>query len=376
VSVVLPCLNEEASVGTCVEEARAAVLSLGLTCEVIVVDNGSDDASARIATSHGARVITEQRKGYGRALRTGIEAASGPVVVMADADRTYPLERLGELVKPVRDGGVDLMIGERLDEVSPGAMPFLHRYIGTPTLSFLVRRASNGIRVTDSQSGFRAFARDKILDLGLRSDGMEFASEMLIRSGQRGLRIRSVTTGYRERVGDSKLDTLTDGWRHLQLILLMAPHLLLVWPGLTLLAIGSLLTAASVINGQGIEIGSLSWQPTFFSGIAVVLGLQAALAGMVLAHRSDVLNDVVRKHFAFVGHPRFTLRCAALGVLGALAGLVIDFTLFLVNVEPGPSPSRFIALASLAQSLLIGGVSVAIFAVVNAVLARDASAAR
>ena len=371
VSVVLPCLNEEASVGECIDEARRALTTAGLTCEIVVVDNGCVDRSAAVAKAHGALVVTEPRKGYGRALRSGIEAATAPIVVMADADRTYPFERMSELVQPVRDGAVDLMIGERLRAISPGAMPPLHRYIGTPILSFLVRRASNGIRVADSQSGFRAFNREKVLQLALRADGMEFASEMLIRAGQRGLRIGSVTTGYRTRVGDSKLDTLTDGWRHLQLILLMAPHVLLVWPGLTMLALGALLTLISVVSGPGITIGSLRWQPTFFSGIAVVLGLQAALAGVVLAHRSDVLNDVVRKHYAFVGHPRFARRCATVGALAALLGLAIDVALFVANLGGGPAPSRSVALASLAQSLLIGGASAAIFGVVNAVLARD-----
>jgi hypothetical protein len=250
-------------------------------------------------------------------------------------------------------------------------MPLLHRYVGTPAQSFLVRRASRGVRVRDSQSGFRAFSRDKILALELQSSGMEFASEMLIRAGQRGLRIGSIPTGYRPRVGESKLDTLSDGWRHLQLILLMAPHVLLVWPGALMLLVGAALTSASLIGGHGIEIGSLRWQPTFFSGIALILGTQSFLAGVVLAHRSDVLNDVVRKHYSFVGRSAFPRVCVSAGAIAAAMGLVIDAILFVVELGPGSAPSRALEFASLAQSLIIAGASTAIFGIVTSLVTHD-----
>ncbi len=202
---------------------------------------------------------------------------------MADADLTYDLSRVNELTTPVLDGSVDLMLGARLDGSNRGTMPFLHRLVGTPAISFLLRRACGGLEVRDSQSGYRAFSAARVRALNLKATGMEFASEMLIRASQEGLEIGETHMGYRPRAGESKLDTFTDGWRHLQLILLLAPSLLLLWPGLALLAFGIALSGASIVNPVGFELGSLLWQPIFFAPILVVLGIAAALGGVVLA---------------------------------------------------------------------------------------------
>jgi glycosyltransferase involved in cell wall biosynthesis len=373
VSVVMPCLNEAASVGVCVDEASDTLARAGLAYEVVVVDNGSTDGSAEIAGDHGARVVSENRPGYGSALRAGIAAARAPIVVMADADFTYDFTKILLLVNPVLDGAADLVVGERLDAATRKSMPFLHRFVGTPVLSFLVRRACGELAVSDSQSGFRAFDREKVLALGLRSSGMEFASEMLIRSAGADLRVREIHTGYRERIGDSKLNTLSDGWRHLHLILLLAPQLLLVYPGAFLLVIGTMLTIATLVSPSGLTLGSLQWQPVFFSGIALVLGLQGLIAGMVLANRSAVVTASVRRRYRFVASPRFVFWCLVIGAGAVLAGLVIDGSLFYVfYVSNDQGLSRAPALSSLAQSLLIVGTSLAAFAIVYGLLARGA----
>ena len=265
VTIVLPCLNEAESIVACIEEAQEGLRRAGLTGEVLVVDNGSTDGSMELALDAGARVVSESVRGYGSALRRGIADALGEVVVMADADLTYDLSRLGELTGPVLDGSVDLMLGARLDGTNHGTMPFLHRFVGTPAISFLLRRGCGGLSVRDSQSGYRAFNAAKIRDLHLKATGMEFASEMLIRASQEGLRIGEKPIGYRPRVGDSKLDTFTDGWRHLQLILLLAPQLLILWPGALLLVLGSVLSVATIFNPYGFELGSLLWQPIFLA---------------------------------------------------------------------------------------------------------------
>jgi len=218
VSVVLPCLNEAGSVGQCVKEGIDAMTAAGLNGEVVVVDNGSIDGSSAIAQVAGARVVVEEQPGYGSALRAGFAAASGPVAVMADADFTYDLSRVPDLVGPVLADEADLVLGCRLDGATRATMPLLHRFLGTPVITFPVARACGGRVVRDSQSGFRAFNRKRMQAMNLQSTGMELASEMLIRAARAGLRIREVQTGYRPRIGESKLDTFSDGWRHIQLI--------------------------------------------------------------------------------------------------------------------------------------------------------------
>jgi len=241
--------------------------------------------------------------------------------------------------------------------------------VGTPAITFLIARASGGrLAARDSQSGFRAFRRDDFARLGLQSSGMEFASEMLIRASHAGWRMQEVPTVYRPRVGKSKLNTLSDGWRHLLLILSLAPDLLLVGPGAFLMAVGVVLSILSLLSPAGISLGSLQWQPVFFSTIALVLGTQAFLAGTVLAYRLSVISGNVCTRFAFAGGNRFGVRCVLAGAVSVVIGLGIDLVLFVVWSTGRPALSRSLALAALAQSLLIVGASLATFALVSMVL--------
>jgi hypothetical protein len=366
VSLVLPCLNEEGSVGLCVNEAREAFAAAGISGEVVVVDNGSTDASAQVAMASGGRVVEEAVPGYGSALLAGFEASRGEVLVMADADFTYDLSKIPDLVQPIAEGRADLVLGSRLDSATRGTMPFLHRFLGTPLLTFLTARACGKRVVTDSQSGFRAFRRDALGVMGLTSTGMELASEMLINSARAGLRIEEIHTGYRARIGQSKLATWSDGWRHLLLIFMLAPDLLLIGPGLTLLVLGSAMLCVSFLHPAGVQIGSIVWQPVFFSGIAIVLGMEALLAGAVLAHTSSVTPTGVGHRFAFVGKPNFPNRCVAAGVAMALLGLALNVLLFLLWLgdKTHESLSHF-GLASLSQSLIIVGGTVATFGILS-----------
>jgi glycosyltransferase involved in cell wall biosynthesis len=381
VSVVLPCLNEADSVGLCVQEALEAFANAGIRGEVVVVDNGSTDGSAEVAAAAGARVVHEVQPGYGSALRAGFNAAEANIVVMADADYTYDLSKIPMLVEPIMRDEADLVLGARLDAATRRTMPFLHRYVGTPILTFLAARACGRRVVTDSQSGFRAFRRDRIAALELHSSGMELASEMLIRAARSGLRITEVQTGYRPRIGESKLATFSDGLRHLELICLLAPDLLLIGPGATLLALGLVMQVFAFVSPSGVDVGSLRWQPVFFATIALVLGTQALLAGAVLAHHSSVTTPGVGRRFAFVGRPGFVNRCLQAGVLMVAAGLVIDIVLFIVWLQGEATPPvRGYGITSLAQSLIIVGSTVATFAVVSraniARVARERSAHR
>jgi hypothetical protein len=359
--VVLPCLDEEASVGLCVARVATALAAAGIAHEVIVVDNGSHDRSGAVARAAGARVIRESRPGYGHALLAGITAARAEVVVMADADATYPLERVIELVGPALAGDADLVLGSRLDPTGRRAIPFLHRRVGGPVLTRLVQRASDGLPVRDSQTGFRAFRKSAIAALDLQASGMEFASEMLIRASHAGLRVVETTTGYAPRMGRSKLNTFADGWRHLQLIMLLAPHLFLIGPGAALVTAGIVLTALGLVHPAGVSLGSLQWQPVFFSSIALVLGVQAVLAGAVVANRSRLMSLRVQARFRAVGTRGFLDRLVNAGSAAIVVGLAVDGFLFVAWVTDHPPYANGLALAALAQSLIMCGASITTF---------------
>jgi glycosyltransferase involved in cell wall biosynthesis len=381
VSVVLPCLNEQESVGLCVTESLDAMAAGGLAGEVIVVDNGSTDASVAVALAAGARIVSESRPGYGSALLAGFDAAFGKVVVMADADFTYELERIPDLVAPVLEGRADLVLGSRLDSATRGTMPLVHRFVGTPILTFLTARACGRRVVTDSQSGFRAFRRDALPTMRLTSTGMELASEMLILSARAGLRIEEIQTKYRPRIGESKLATWSDGWRHLLLIFLLAPDLLLIGPALALLTLGIAMLIIAFLQPGGVEVGSVVWQPVFFSGIALVLGTQALLAGTVLAHNSSIATPGIGRRFAFVGKPTFPSRCVIAGAVVIVIGLALNVVLFILWLanRHQTALSHF-GLASLSQSLVITGGTLASFGVISRFLraraAREPAARR
>jgi len=365
VTVVLPCFNEKDAVGLCVAQAIEAMRKGGVRGEVVVVDNRSSDGSADVAASAGARVVREPRRGYGRALRTGFEQARGTVVVMADADGTYDLSRLLEITGPVMADEVDLHLATRLDGATRETMPLLHRYLGTPVITYLTSRASGRKLTADSQTGYRAFRRDRVLELGLVGNGMEFASEMLIKSARAGLRIGNIEAGYSARIGESKLDTWSDGWRHLKLILLLAPDIVLIGPGLTLAIAGVAALGLGFAQPAGVEVGSARWQPVFFSGIALVLGLQAFLAGAVVSTYSPVAATK-RSSFRFLRNPLWPRRAVGLGFLVGLLGVLIDLVLFVAWVEGSnatPTTGIGFGFASLAQSLLILGGSFAVFGV-------------
>lgn len=238
-SVVLPCLDEAETLATCVRKARRSFAALGVVGEVVVADNGSTDGSQDIARTEGARVVDVPRRGYGAALLAGITAADGEYVLMADADDSYSLDDLGGFVRELRDGA-DLVMGNRFrGRIEPGAMPFLHRYLGNPALSTLGRLFFH-IPVGDFHCGIRAFRRDRVLALGLVTSGMEFASEMVVRASLADLRIREVPTVLRPdgRTRAPHLRTWRDGWRHLRFLLAFSPRWLLLYPSMAFQAVG------------------------------------------------------------------------------------------------------------------------------------------
>ncbi len=251
VSVVIPCLNEAATIEECVRRARQALDANGIDGEIIVADNGSDDGSGKLAVGAGAQVVLEPERGYGSAYLAGFAAARGRYVVMADADLTYDFDEIPRFVGELEDGA-DVVIGNRMHHIHPGAMPWHHRYIGNPLLSgFLNLLFRTG--VDDAHCGMRALRREVLPRLDLRTTGMEFASEMVIRAAKEKLVIRQFPIEYLPREGESKLSSFSDGWRHLRFLLVHSPNHLFILPGAIMAAVGALVELIVITHSPGVR---------------------------------------------------------------------------------------------------------------------------
>ena len=354
VSVVLPCLNEEAGVTKSVNDAIEGLARAGFRGEVIVVDNGSTDDSVGLATAAGARVVHEHRRGTGAATLAGLRAASGDVIVTADADGTYDLENLGSLLEPLQQGA-DLVVGSRLQgNIAHGSMPVLHRYLGTPLFNVMLRMLT-GADISDSQSGFRAFWREPILALELRTPGFESVTELLLRASRAGMRIVDVPSDYRRRMGESKLSTLSDGWKHLRMLLILSPHITLVYPGIAALAFGLLLSVSSFVFPNGVTVGPFQVGSIFLGPLLLIIGAQAASLGAIAAHRSELTPGGVRKRLDFMKNPNVVDSLLTWAAAIALVGLLLDFGLFLLWLS-GHASDRMMGPAGFAQACVVVGV--------------------
>ncbi|HEX2192313.1 MAG TPA: glycosyltransferase family 2 protein [Acidimicrobiales bacterium] len=281
-TIVMPCLDEAETVAACVMKACHFIETTGVTAEVVVADNGSTDGSRELALSAGARVVMAEERGYGSALMAGIAAARGRFVIMGDADGSYDFAALQPFLDELR-GGADLVMGDRFaGGIAPGAMPWLHRYVGNPVLSALGRRLFRS-PVRDFHCGLRGFRRDAILDLALQSTGMEFASEMVVKATLARLRVVEVPTTLSPdgRTRPPHLRSWSDGWRHLRFLLLYSPRWLFLVPGLVLMTSG--LAAGIALTITPVTIGSVTFDVDTLvaAGAALVIGFQAVIFGVL-----------------------------------------------------------------------------------------------
>lgn len=289
VTVLMPCLNEAATLPACIDKAQHALAALAVPGEVLVADNGSTDGSPEIARAYGARVVHVAQRGYGAALSSGIDAARGRWVIMADADDSYDLGGLAPFVRALQDGA-DLVMGNRFrGGIVLGAMPPLHRYLGNPVLTGIGRVLFQS-PCRDFHCGMRGFSRDAVRALGLRTTGMEFASEMLVKATLHGLRITEVPTTLAPdgRGRPPHLRAWRDGWRHLRFLLLYSPRYLFLVPGLLLALTGALAMAALLAGPRHLGAVTFDVHTLLFAGVAVVTGAQlvlfATLAKLFAAH--------------------------------------------------------------------------------------------
>ncbi len=277
VSVVIPCLNEAESIEACVTLAIRTMAACEIPGEVVVADNGSTDGSAELAEQAGARVVHEPRRGYGSAYLAGFAAARGTYVVMADADLTYDFGDIPRFLA-VLESGADMVVGDRMQHIHPGSMPWLHRYVGNPLLSGFLNLLFH-TEVSDAHCGMRAVRRDRLDQLELRTTGMEFASEMIVRASKTRMVVRQLPIEYHPRGGESKLSSFRDGWRHLRFLLLHAPNHLFILPGALLSVLGGLISLTVLAH---VEVLERSWNlHTLICGsLLSIVGVQVLSLGL------------------------------------------------------------------------------------------------
>jgi len=354
-SVVIPCLNEAESIAIVVDKALRTMADEGISGEVVVADNGSTDGSQELAEQAGARVVNEPRKGYGSAYLAGFDAAGGTYILMGDADDTYDFTQLGRFLGPLHDGA-DMVIGNRMSGLQPGSMPWLHRYVGNPVLTGILNLFFR-TGVSDAHCGMRAFRRDLLPALDLRTTGMEFASELVIRSSKLGLDVRQVDIEYHPRKGESKLSSFSDGWRHLRFLLVHSPTWLFLIPGTALVVLGVLM---GVIVVTGAELFGRVWDvhALIAASLTTIVGTQVLQIGMFgRAYAAYYLNE----HDPPFDRMRDRLRLEhglIAGGLVLLAGLVTCVVIAVSWLSRGFGELSEQKLAVIGMTLVVVGIQI------------------
>src|SRR2546425_12707944 len=333
VSVVIPCLNEAQSIAFCIDKAIAAFKEAGIHGEVVVSDNGSTDGSIEIAEKHGAKVVHAPLRGYGHTLRKGIEEARGQFIVMGDADDSYDFSEVPRCGAKGREG-YEVVMGNRFTgEIKPGAMPWHHKYIGNPVLSGILKLFFR-TDIGDAHCGMRGFTKDVYQRMDLRTTGMEFASEFVVKAATMGVRMTEipVTLWPDKRGRPPHLRSFRDGWRHLRFLLLYSPRWLFLYPGALLMLIGAFL--GMLLLWQSITIGGVTFgvHTLVYAALAVIVGFQSVIFAIftkVFAINERLLPEDPRmnKMFEYITLETGLIVGSVLLVAG-LAGSVYAFTIW------------------------------------------------
>jgi glycosyltransferase involved in cell wall biosynthesis len=372
-TILMPCLNEAETLAHCIRKSKAFLSGSGIAGEVLIADNGSTDGSRQIAEREGARVVHIADRGYGAAVRGGIAAARGRYVIMGDADGSYDFSALMPYVERLRDGA-DIVMGNRFKGgIATGAMPLLHRYLGNPLLSSIGRLLFSS-QLGDFHCGLRGFSRERIGALELRTTGMEFASEMLVRSQLAGYRIDEVPTKL-ARDGRSRrphLRTWRDGWRHLSFLLMLSPKWLFLYPGLFLIAFG-IFTAFALLPGA-VRIGGVALDIHTFAVacIALLVGVQA-VSFSVVVRRFATAQRLIPPSRRFSGILELltldrVLVCAAMLAVIGFSGLIWCVLQWASTGFGALEYSAFLRLLILSLTAIAIGVQLALTAFLAAII--------
>jgi len=362
ISVVIPCLNEEHTVGTCAAKAVSAIRKLGTTGEVIVVDNGSTDHSAAVAVAAGARVVREDRRGYGQAYLSGFAAARGRFLVMGDADDTYDFSDLSGFILPLRQGA-DMVMGTRIKgRIEPGAMPWHHRWIGVPILTWLLNALFRA-HISDAHCGLRSITADAVRGLGLRTTGMEFASEMIIKAARTRLKIKEVPTtlGKGGRPGKPHLRSFRDGWRHLKMMFMLSPTHLFLWPGGLAFCLGAGLMVATAPGPLLVHGVVFDYHWMILGSLLATLGFNVVNIGFfarifALTAGFEARDTTLSRLFRHLNLERGLV----FGLVLALLGLAIDVKILIEWIQKDFSFGGEVRIrpALVAATLMVLGVQI------------------
>jgi len=358
VSVIMPCLNEEKTIEKCIQKVFATFRKEGIDGEVIVVDNGSTDNSAHIARSRGAKVVYQPVRGYGSAYLRGLEEAKGEYIIMADADNTYDLQEIGKFLIPLRQG-YEFCIGSRFrGKILNGAMPWLHRYIGNPLLTWMLNLFFHA-KISDVHCGMRAISKEALKKMNLKTLGMEFASEMVIKGLKMKLKMKEIPITYYPREGKSKLASFRDGWRHLRFMLLYSPTYLFLLPGMIMFFIGLVLLL--VLLPGPIRIGNL-----YFDIHYLVLGSLLALLGFQIINlglyaKSYSLSEHFEENDSFIEWflQHFNLeRGLIIGAVVTLIGLGINVYILMRWILSNFGPLSEVRTGIAALTFIVIGIQI------------------
>ena len=354
ISIVLPCLNEEKAIGLCLDKIKEVVRENNLEAEIIVVDNGSTDRSCNIVREKQVKLVEEKEKGYGSAYLRGFGEAQGKYIFMADSDGTYDFNEIPTFISHLRQG-YDFVIGDRFKgKMEKDAMPWFHRYIGNPVLSGVLRVFFN-TKIRDVHCGMRAFKRDLLEQLNLRTTGMEFASEMILKAIRNNLKIKEVPIDYHEREGESKLKSLVDGWRHLRFMLLYSPLHLFFIPGISLLLIG-IVSLVWLYFGSPEILGVRFYNyPMFLSALLIIVGYQLVIFALfaktyAISHLGD------KPTFGKIYNYITIEKASVFGGILALLGFIIYLTIFVKWLNVGFGALQELKNSIIALTLITVGI--------------------
>ncbi len=353
-SIILPCLNEEEAIGLCIDNIKNVIKKHTLDAEIIVVDNGSTDSSYNIAKEKQVRLIYEEKRGYGSTLLRGFKEAKGRYIFFADSDGSYDFNEIPIFINELKKG-YDFVIGDRFKgKIEKNAMSVLHRYVGNPLLSGILRLFFK-TKIGDAHCGMRAITKTALEKMNLKTTGMELASEMVIKAIKKKLRIEEIPINYYKRLGKSKLKSFTDGWRHLRFMLLYSPLFLFFIPGLTLLLIGVLSMLWLYFGSPAIFGIELKYHPMFLSALLIIIGYQLIIFSLfaktfAIVHLGD--TPIFNKFYKYI-----TIEKASIaGVFLSVFGIIIYLLIFIKWINTGFGALQQVKNSIIALTLVVIGI--------------------